>query len=129
DVADRANVDLRARQEGNCTVEVDRETTLDLVEDDAGNLLVVLERLLELAPALFAARLVARQHGLTERVLDAVEEHLDFVTDLELALPSRAVEFAERHTALGLQADVDDGHVLFDRDDRALDDRTLGQAA
>src|SRR4029078_1062048 len=32
-VADRADVDLRARQEGNGTVEVDREAALDLVED------------------------------------------------------------------------------------------------
>ena len=34
-------------------------------------------------------------------------------------------EFLERHAAFGLEADVDDGHVLFDRDDLALDDRSL----
>ena len=122
DVADRTDVDLRARQEGHGAVEVDGEAALDLVEDDAVDLLVVLERLLELAPALFAARLVARQHGFAERVLDAVEEHFDLVADLQFAFTAGARKFAQRDAALGLQADVDDGHVLFNRNHLALDD-------
>src|SRR6202163_1818150 len=71
DVADRTDVDLRTRQKGYCTVEVDGEAALDLVEDDAVHLLVIVEGLLELAPAFLAARLVARQHGFAERILDA----------------------------------------------------------
>ncbi len=59
DVADRADVDLAARQEGHGAVEIDGEAALDLIEDDAGDFLVVLERLLELAPAFLAPRLVA----------------------------------------------------------------------
>src|SRR3954454_24136205 len=77
DVANRTNVDLRARQEGYGPVEVDGETALDLVEDDAVDLFVVLEGLLQLAPALLATRLVARQHGFAEGILNAIEEHLD----------------------------------------------------
>jgi hypothetical protein len=42
------------------------------------------EGLLELVPALLAAGLLARQHGLAERVLDALEIDLDLVADLEL---------------------------------------------
>ena len=34
-------------------------------------------------------------------------------------------EFLEGDAALGLEADVDDGHVLFDGDDAALDDRAF----
>src|ERR1700750_2459025 len=49
-----ADVHLRARQEGHGAVEVDGEAAFDLVEDDAVDLFVVLERLLELAPALLA---------------------------------------------------------------------------
>ena len=128
-VADRTDVDLRARQEGNGTVEVDGEAALDLVEDDAVNLLVVVEGLLELAPAFLAARLVARQHGFAECVFDPVEEHLDFVTDLQVALTARAGEFAQRHAAFGLQADVDDGHVLFNCNYLALDDGAFLQIA
>src|SRR3954447_6939100 len=121
-VADRTDVDLRTRQEGHGTVEVDSEAALDLVEDDAVDLLVVLEGLLELAPALFAARLVARQHGFAEGVLDPVEEHFHLVADLELAVAAGAGKFAQGNAALGLQADVDDGHVLFDCNNLALDD-------
>ena len=90
DVADRPDVDLRARQERHRAVEIDREAALDLVEDDARDLLVALERLLELAPALLAARLVARQHRLAERVLDALEIDLDGVADLDLVAAAGA---------------------------------------
>ena len=41
DVADRTDVDLRARQEGHGAVEVDGEAALDLVEDDAFDALVL----------------------------------------------------------------------------------------
>src|SRR6202171_2389593 len=128
-VADRADIDLRARQEGDRAVEVDGEAALDLVEDDAVDLLVVVEGLLELAPAFLAARLVARQHGFAERILDAVEKHLDLVADLEIAFAAGSCEFPQRHAAFGLQADVDDGHVLFNRNHRALDDGAFLQIA
>ena len=89
DVADRADVDLAARQERHGAVEIDREAALDLVEDDAFDLLLALERLLELDPALFAARLVARDDGFAERVLDALEIDLDLVADLRCGLRGR----------------------------------------
>ena len=129
DVADRTNIDLRARQEGHGAVEIDGETTLDLIEDNAGDLLVVVEGLLQLAPAFLAARLVARQHGFAERVLDAIEEHFDLVADFQLIFTAGPGEFAQRHAAFGLQADVDDGHVLLDRNNLALDDGAFLQVA
>src|SRR3979411_2401530 len=92
EVADRPDVDLRTRQEGPRAVEIDGEAALDLIEDDAVNLLVVVEGLLELAPTFLAARLVARQHGFAERILDAVEEHLDFVANLEFAFAAGSCE-------------------------------------
>ena len=55
---------------------------------------------------------------------------LDLVADLESAVAAGAGEFAcSAHAAFGLQADVDDGHVLFDRDNVALDDGTFLQVA
>ena len=129
DVADRADIDLRARQEGHGAVEIDGEAALDLIEDNAVDLFVVLECLLELAPAFLAARLVARQHGFAERILDPVEKHLDLVADLEIAFAAGPGEFAQRHTAFSLQADVDDGHVLFNCNYLALDDRAFLQIA
>src|SRR4029077_19472133 len=56
-VADRSDVDLAARQERHGTVEIDGEAALDLIEDDAVDLLVALERFLQAAPAFLAARL------------------------------------------------------------------------
>ena len=53
-------------------------------------LLVGLEGLLELDPALLAAGLVARDDGLAERVLDALEIDLDLVADLDAAFAARA---------------------------------------
>ena len=79
------------------------------------DLLVAVEGLLELAPAFLAARLVAREHRLAERVLDALEIDLDLVADLDLAAAAGAGELADRDAAFGLRADVDDGHVLLDR--------------
>ena len=112
----------RARQERDRAVEIDREAALDLVEDDALDLLVGVERLLELAPAFLAARLVARENRLAERVLDALEIDLDLVADLELAAAAGAGKFADRNAAFGLRADVDQRHVLLDPDDNAFDD-------
>ena len=125
DVANRANVDLAARQEGDGPVEVDGETALDLVEDDPFDLLVLLERLLELDPALLTARLVARDDRFAERVLDPLEIDFDLVAETGRRVASVIGEFLERHAPFGLEADVDDGHVLFDRDDLALDDRSF----
>ena len=85
DVAHRADVDLAARQEGDRPVEIDGEAALDLVEDDAFHLLVFLEGLFELDPALLAPRLVARNDGFAQRVLDPLEIDLDLVAEARAA--------------------------------------------
>src|SRR5690606_14136852 len=51
DIADRANIDLRTRQEGHGAFEIDGEATLDLVEDRAFNALIGVVLLFELDPA------------------------------------------------------------------------------
>src|SRR5262249_42252390 len=128
-IADRPNVDLRARQEGDRAVEIDGEAALDLIEDDALDLFIVLEGLLELAPAFLAARLVARQHRLAERVFDPFEIDLDGVADLDLSRAARTGEFPQCDAAFGLQPDIDHRDLAFDGNDRAFDDRTFLQMA
>ena len=91
--------------------------------------LAAVERLLQLAPAFLAPRLVARQHRLAERVFDPLEINFDIVADLEVGLPSGAGEFTQGHASFGLQTDVDDGEFLFDADDLALDDGTFLQVS
>src|SRR5690606_10426542 len=80
---------------------------------------------LETDPALFAASLLARQHGLAEGVLDALDVNLDFVTGLEFL--GLSAELLERDAALDLPADVDERPGLFDGGNEALDDRTFGR--
>src|SRR5579863_1077282 len=128
-VADRPDIDLAARQERHRAVEIDREPALDLVEDDALDLLVALEGLFELAPAFLPARLVAREHRLAERVLDPLQIDLDGIADLELARPARPGKLPQRHPAFGLEADIDDGDILLDADDGPLDDGPFLQIA
>ena len=82
----------------------------------------VVEHLFELDPALFAAGLLAAQHGFAQRVLDALDIDLDRRADLDGAVTAGLAEFLERDAAFGLQADVDDREILLDGDDGALDD-------
>jgi hypothetical protein len=121
-VADRPDVDLAARQEGDGAVEIDGEAALDLVEDDALDLLALVEGHLEADPALLAPRLLARQNRFAERVLDALEIDLDLIADLEAGIGTGNAEFLEGHATFGLEADIDDRKVLLDGDDGALDD-------
>ncbi len=125
DIADGADVDLAARQEGHGAVEIDGEAALDLIEDDAFDLFLLLESFFEPHPALFAPRLVARDHGLAERVLYPLEIDFDFIADLRRAFAARSLKFLEGDAAFGLQTDVDDGNIFFDGDDDALDNRAL----
>ncbi len=123
DIADRPDVDLRTRQKRNRAIEIDGKAALDLVEDDALDLFVAVEGLFELTPAFLAPRLVAREHRLAERILDALQIDLDGIADLEVALAARTGEFPDRHAPFGLRADVDNGDVLLDAHDGSLDDR------
>src|SRR5438105_1364551 len=120
-VADRADIDLTARQKRYGAVEIDGEAALDLVEDDAFDLFLFLEGLFELDPAFLAPRLVARNDRLAERVLDPLKINLDLVADGELAFAPGPLKFLERNAAFGLQTEIDDGDLFRQRDDAPLD--------
>src|SRR5713226_2617673 len=126
DVANRADIDLAARQEGAGAVEIDGEAALDAAEDDAGDALVALERLLKQGPGLLAARLLARELRLAVLVLHPLEEDLDGVADLDVGLMARRLagggELLEIDAALGFEADIDQHRIILDRDDATLDD-------
>ena len=53
----------------------------------------------------------------------------EVIADLDVRLPARRREFAQRDTSLGLGSDVDDGEILLDSDDGALDDSAFLRAA
>jgi hypothetical protein len=125
DIADRADIDLRTGQEGNGAFEVDGETTLDLVEDGAFNALIVVVHFFELDPALFAAGLLAAEDSLAGSVLDAVDINFHDRTDGDGAVTAGLAEFLERDAPFGLETDIDDRQILFDRDHSALNNGAL----
>ena len=86
---------------------------------------MLLVGLFELDPALFAAGLVTRDDSFTERVFDALKIDFNLVTDDERAFAARTGKFTKGDTPLCLQAEIDNGHVFFNGDNAALDDRTF----
>src|SRR5262249_18378952 len=76
-VADRTDVDLAARQEGVDAAEVDGEAALDPADDRTLDRFLALGEALEARPGFFTLGLVARQHGVAQRVLDALEIDFD----------------------------------------------------
>src|SRR3990172_4181497 len=128
-VTDRANIDLASGQEGNGAIEVDREAALAALEDHAFDALAGFVFLFEPGPALLAAGLLARQHGINESVLDALQIDIDLIANGEIGRASRHAKFFDGDTAFGLEADIDHRDVLFDCDDGALDDAAFLQSA
>ena len=102
DVADRADVDLAAGQEGHGAAEVDGEAALDSAEDHAFDAVAGLENSFSrLVPCGFAAGAVARQHRFAMRILDPVDIDLDGVADVKSRLSGPALR--TRAAALGLR--------------------------
>jgi len=123
DVAHRADVDLRARQEGRGAAQVDGEAALNAAHDRTHDGFVLFVDAFQTGPGFFATGLVAADHRFAHGVFDALEEDLDGVAHLQGRLAVFAdAEFLHRHATFGLQTDVDDGEVLFDADHGALDD-------
>ena len=113
-ITDGANVDLAAGQEGHGAVEIDGEAALHAIEDLSFNLLVSLVLLFEPGPALLAACLLTRQHGLASGVLNALKIDINLVADSEFGRASGEGKFSEGNAALGLQPYVDNRNVFFD---------------
>ena len=121
-VADGADVDLRAGQEGHRAAEIDGEAALDAAVDGAVDPLAAFEGALEAGPGFFAAGLFARQDDEAFAVLVALDIKLDDVAGLDFGLHARSGELLERHAAFALEADIDDGELVGEADDLAADD-------
>jgi hypothetical protein len=124
EVADRPEVDLRAREERR-DADVDLEAALDPPGDDAldhGGLVV---GLLDVDPdaALVGAPLGEQREAVVAFLL--VDEDVDLVPDLHLPLAADERELVDADHAFGLEADVDDDVVALHGDDRPADDLAL----
>ncbi len=124
-VAHGADVDLAAGKESDGAVEIDGEAALHAAEDLAFDAFLLLECDFQTNPALFALCFFAAENGFAHRILDALEIDLDRVADIESGGPAGSGKFFESDAAFGLEADVDDRKVVFNADNRPLDDGTF----
>ena len=122
DVADRADVDLAAGQEGDGAAEIDGEAALDPAEDHALDAVAGGEFALELVPCGFAARAVARQHrfALADSRRGRHRPRPRRRPAVSAFWPG-AANSRSGDPAFRLQAHIDHRHVVLDRGDGALD--------
>ena len=102
DVANRADIDLAARQERDGAAEIDGEAALDPAVDGAVDALLRFERTLEAGPRLFAAGLLARQDDGAVAVFVTLDIELDVVAGLDLGLLTGEAELLKRNAPFTL---------------------------
>ncbi len=125
EVADRADVNLRAREE-RLHPDVDGEAALDAADDDALDEFVPLAGGRDLVPDAHLVGLLLGEDDHAGVVLARLDEHVHAVPDLHERLAARdGDKLVEGHLALGLVADVHDHVVLRDLDHGAADDAAL----
>ena len=107
EVADGAQVYLRAGQEGARAENVDGEAAFDAFDDDGFDRLLLVVGFFDFVPGVNALRLLVRKVDVAFLGLALVAHHVDFVAGLELGLALVIEHFGERQHAFGLGADVD----------------------
>jgi hypothetical protein len=124
EVADTAHLDERRREEAT-QADVEDETTLDDLDDGAGDDAVLLLDLLDRAPGALVLRTLLGQDQTAFLVLLLEDQGLDLVADgndlgrVDVVLDG---QLTRGDDALGLVADVEQDLVPVDLDDATLDD-------
>ena len=126
DVGHAAKRDLGSGEEGVDPHEVDRHATLDLPLDTPLHGTVVVEGVLDLLPDAEEVRLLLRQDDDAFLVLEALEEDIDGVAQLNFF---RIRELFERDGPFGLEADIEDDVRLGLSDDLRGHDLAFRDAA
>ena len=111
-VAHRAHIDQRAGQERADVVDLDGEATLHAARDDAGDDFGFVERLFEARPGAGTLGLFAREAGFAGAVFHRRRGRLRRVAGLDFDLAALILELFDGDDGFGLQADVDDDHVV-----------------
>ena len=107
EVADGPHINLGSRQEG-AHADVDRQSSLDALDDAADDHLAFLVGLLDLVPNFHLLRFFAREHHVALAILGALEQHVDDVVGLRGHLAVLVDELFDRDHAFGFEADVHD---------------------
>src|SRR6478735_7370796 len=123
EIADRAQIDLRAREECfDAAADGDREAALHALADGAFDDLVALASGGDLVPHLHLVGLLLGQGDQAVVALATLDEHVDLVADLDRERAVGADELALADDAFALPADVYDHGVVVHLHDRAADD-------
>ncbi len=85
-VAHRPQIHLGAGEKGACAVDIDREATLDAVDDDGLDRLLLVVSFLDLFPCVDALRLLVREVDVALFDLPLVAHDVDLIAGLELGL-------------------------------------------
>ena len=125
DIAHGTDIDLGTGKEGDGAVEIDREAALDATEDLAFDTFLLFERHFETDPAFLALGFFARQDSFAHRVFDTFEIDFDLIADLDGGGATRGREFFQGNAAFGLEADINDGKIVFNANNGAFDDGTF----
>src|ERR1043165_1890580 len=121
EVAHRANVDLRAGQEG-AHPNVDGEAALDPLDDAADHDLALGVGLLDLVPDFHLLGFFTREHDVALAIFGALEKHVDDVARLHGDFTVLVEELVNLNDAFRFVADVDDHFGRGDLENRPLDD-------
>ena len=113
-VAHRTHIDQRTGQERADVVDLDGEATLHTAGDGAGDDFGFVERLFEAGPGAGTLGLLAREARFAGAVFHRVERDFDAVAGLDLDFAAFVLELFEGDDGFGLEAHVDDDHVVAD---------------
>ena len=121
-IADRAQIHLRAGQESVRAENVDGQAALDAVDHDGLDRLLLVVGLLDFFPGVNALRLLVREVDVAFLGLALVAHDVDLVAGLELGLALVIENLRQRQHAFRLGADIDDHVRAGQLQHRALDD-------
>src|ERR1035441_2020133 len=106
-IADGTEIDLRAGQKGVRTLNVEGQATLDALDDDALDGLLLVVSALDLVPRAQALRFQVREVHVALFVFTFLAHHVDLVAGLELGLALVIENLGDRRHAFRLGSDID----------------------
>ena len=124
EVLDRLDIDQGTGQERPQT-NVDRQTTLDPIDDPARDDLTFLVRFFDLLPNPHALGFGLRQKDVTFLVFGLLEKNLDLIADRNIDLTRGVGELLDWDQTFGLVTDVDHHFTAGDLDYVSLNDLPL----
>ncbi len=121
-VANRTNVNQRARQEGTDRVDIDSEAAFDFTVDHALDDFVFLEGCFQNFPSLCALGFFTGQTRFTEAIFNGFQCNVNVVTDSDGQFTILIAELCRRDLTFGFQTSVNGNPVTVNVDNLSRDD-------